>query len=428
MFRQRNAQIAFETLNVLKVGFYESKGNVISFQNEMREAVENSILFAPEDFSKLFSFPANENGLEFENERWSKGKGKGKVDEGNESRNVEIKGKGKEKEKIETTQDSTKKENVVLGGNRKQRREALQKMKQEQEANQSQQQQQQSQEQNQNQNQNQNPSNSSQPLQIIEPKSLTSSSSSSSSSSSTSTSTLFETKITVSTETTLMAARRLAKETVPISFTSQSQKKVNSLGGKQEKLLSYRPKSTVGVLNFASAKNPGGGFIKGSQAQEESLARSSALYPCIQQMKTMYEANLKSTSCAYYHYMIFSPDVPVFRDDHGNYHSDFYTVSFLSAPAVNAGIVRERIPNAEEIIRSQMRQRIDRMLTIFQHYSTQVLVLGAFGCGVFKNNSNEVAEMFRSLLKGKYKNVFQHVHFAIIEEDRASAWRQILSK
>ncbi|HBR75644.1 MAG TPA: TIGR02452 family protein, partial [Cyanobacteria bacterium UBA11159] len=34
----------------------------------------------------------------------------------------------------------------------------------------------------------------------------------------------------------------------------------------------------IGVLNFASAKNPGGGFLRGTQAQEESLARSSALY------------------------------------------------------------------------------------------------------------------------------------------------------
>ncbi|CAF4404397.1 unnamed protein product, partial [Rotaria sordida] len=39
----------------------------------------------------------------------------------------------------------------------------------------------------------------------------------------------------------------------------------------------------VGVLNFASAKNPGGGFRTGACAQEESLARSSSLYPALTQ-------------------------------------------------------------------------------------------------------------------------------------------------
>ena len=38
------------------------------------------------------------------------------------------------------------------------------------------------------------------------------------------------------------------------------------------------PRRRIGVLNFASAKHPGGGFRGGSQAQEESIARSSTLY------------------------------------------------------------------------------------------------------------------------------------------------------
>ncbi|MGB1277970.1 MAG: TIGR02452 family protein, partial [Nannocystaceae bacterium] len=52
-------------------------------------------------------------------------------------------------------------------------------------------------------------------------------------------------------------------------------------------------------LNFASARNPGGGFIKGSSGQEESLARSSGLYPCLAQMEAMYRINRSNRSLLY---------------------------------------------------------------------------------------------------------------------------------
>lgn len=57
-------------------------------------------------------------------------------------------------------------------------------------------------------------------------------------------------------------------------------------------------KDTI-CLNFASAKNPGGGFLNGSQAQEESLARSSGLYACISPVAEMYEHNTRNRSALY---------------------------------------------------------------------------------------------------------------------------------
>ena len=40
-------------------------------------------------------------------------------------------------------------------------------------------------------------------------------------------------------------------------------------------------KLKIGVLNFASAKHPGGGVWSGARSQEESLCRASTLYPCL---------------------------------------------------------------------------------------------------------------------------------------------------
>jgi uncharacterized protein (TIGR02452 family) len=113
-------------------------------------------------------------------------------------------------------------------------------------------------------------------------------------------------------------------------------------------------------LNFASAKNPGGGFLTGAQAQEESLARSSALYPCIQQMG-MYQNNSHLKTCLYNDDMIYSPDVPVFKTDDGTLLEQYYKISILTSPAVNAGVIREREPHNISKIDAVLRVRLEKI-------------------------------------------------------------------
>lgn len=172
----------------------------------------------------------------------------------------------------------------------------------------------------------------------------------------------------------------------------------------------------VVCLNFASAKNPGGGFLSGSQAQEESLARSSGLYSCISQMREMYDYNSSTKTCLYSDYMIYSPKVPVFRDDNNKLLNEAFLTSFITAPAVNAGVVMEREKGSTEKIHSVMTNRIKKILLIAALNNNKAIVLGAYGCGVFRNKAEDVAEYFRKVLnEDGYKLLFDKVVFAIYD-------------
>ncbi|MGE5703123.1 MAG: TIGR02452 family protein [Clostridia bacterium] len=129
-------------------------------------------------------------------------------------------------------------------------------------------------------------------------------------------------------------------------------------------------------LNFASAKNPGGGFQNGSQAQEESLERASGLYPCIAQMEEMYQYNRSRNTCLYSDYMIYSPKVPLFRDDHDRLLEDPYLVSFVTSPAVNAGVVRERESEKIRLIDRVKCDRIAKIISIAAAYQYRALTIG----------------------------------------------------
>lgn len=175
-------------------------------------------------------------------------------------------------------------------------------------------------------------------------------------------------------------------------------------------------KHTV-CLNFASAKNPGGGFLGGSQAQEESLARASALYPCISQMKEMYDYNRSRRTCLYSHYMIHSPGVPVFRDRQDALLAQSYAVAMITAPSVNTGVVKERELHEVPRIAEVMLERIRYILAVAAAKGHSAVVLGAYGCGVFRNDPLEVAGYFRQVLLDEgYQTLFDTIVFAVLDQ------------
>jgi uncharacterized protein (TIGR02452 family) len=194
-----------------------------------------------------------------------------------------------------------------------------------------------------------------------------------------------ETRFEVVNETTLSAARRLVEA-------------------------GHR----VAALNFASAKNPGGGFLGGARAQEESLARASGLYACLAGHE-MYEYHRAQHDPMYTSWALYSPDVPVFRDDDGDLLDEPYLCSFITAPAVNAKVVLARDRSRRPQIEAAMRERVGKVLAIAAAQGHDALVLGAWGCGVFGNDPEQIAQFFWYDLTGPFRGTFARVVFAVLD-------------
>jgi len=172
----------------------------------------------------------------------------------------------------------------------------------------------------------------------------------------------------------------------------------------------------VGCLNFASARNPGGGFLSGAEAQEESLARSSGLYRCLLGVPGFYSFHRSPGDLLYSDHVIFSPAVPVFRDEQGELLARPYPVSFVTAAAPNAGALGPRHPRAA-LLPQVLAARTAKVLAVFWASGLRRLVLGAWGCGVFRNPPASVAAAFAAQLgpSGPFGSRFEHVTFAVLD-------------
>jgi uncharacterized protein (TIGR02452 family) len=209
-----------------------------------------------------------------------------------------------------------------------------------------------------------------------------------------------DTLIEVTGESSLEAARRMAGERAPVA-----------------------------VLNFSSARNPGGGYLNGAQAQEEALCRASALYACLLRAREFYDHHRAHRDPFYTDRVIHSPAVPVFRDDRGRLLDEPYPAGFLTAAAPNAGVVLRTAPERAPDLPRALAVRAERVLETAAAHGYRRLVLGAWGCGVFRNDPVQVAEAFRDLLvKGRFEGHFEQVVFGILDRTAGAAIRSTFER
>jgi uncharacterized protein (TIGR02452 family) len=216
----------------------------------------------------------------------------------------------------------------------------------------------------------------------------------------------------------VLAERAARVETQPCSTKTCFRVENTTTLSAAKNLVEEGASRRVLCLNFASAKSPGGGFLTGAQAQEECLARATGLYACIKDVNGYYETNRSCGTPLYTDHMIYSPNVPVIRDDDDQLLTTPYAISIITAPAVNAGAVVENCPQDVPRIDEVMQGRIERVLSLAVIHEHRHLVLGAWGCGVFRNDIEKVAHWFHLQLceQSIFAHAFESVVFAVLDQ------------
>lgn len=178
----------------------------------------------------------------------------------------------------------------------------------------------------------------------------------------------------------------------------------------------YRGKK-VCALNFASSKNPGGGVVNGANAQEECLCRISTLYPCLADSNIFNEFYLPHRSMfsdtLYNDDLIFTPGIVWFKTDTASPvlmpKEDWFILDVITcaAPNLNANFTITAT-ELEEL----HRKRIEKIFITAANEGEEVLILGAFGCGAFRNPPTIVANVMKELTD-KYAYYFDTIEYAV---------------
>ncbi|MCR4892752.1 MAG: TIGR02452 family protein [Lachnospiraceae bacterium] len=202
------------------------------------------------------------------------------------------------------------------------------------------------------------------------------------------------------------------------------------------------PEARIAVLNFANAFHAGGGVTKGSNAQEESLCRTSTLYPLL------YRRTLRDTFYKHHHdlntpkasdSLIYTEGVIICKTDEDlpkrMPQEDWVSVDVITmaapdlrdksnihAPLVTGGTYM----NEAELFGYHVKRAI-HMFTCAAAKGVQILVLGAFGCGAFQNDPHIVARAYKAAIS-EFPKVFKKIEFAVYCSPRDTENYEAFSK
>lgn len=182
----------------------------------------------------------------------------------------------------------------------------------------------------------------------------------------------------------------------------------------------------VAVVNFASHDNPGGNCDRGTNGQEEDLCYRSELAGFMRDQLLGVSADRKQFYPLEGHsecqdHLIHTPDVLVFRASRVNLYA-FLDKPFRIGVLTSAAPVKPALSGLEVVdyAKEEDKERV-KVLIITQLYAAYVkgydtVILGAFGCGSYKNPPQAVAKLYKEVINSFFKRTFKQIIFAILDD------------
>ena len=196
-----------------------------------------------------------------------------------------------------------------------------------------------------------------------------------------------------------------------------------------EAAVAYAGRMRTCAHNFASATNPGGGVVNGSSAQEEALCRCSTLYFNLnvrEMWDGFYTPHREAHDPLHNDDVIYTPGVVVFKSDTAYprtlVESEWKTLDVVTCAApnlrerpsnrMNSGDGDKRVEISARDLQALHERRLRRILDVAAANGTEAIVLGAFGCGAFRNDPKVVAAAAKAVV-ADYIHAFRAIEFAV---------------
>ena len=165
------------------------------------------------------------------------------------------------------------------------------------------------------------------------------------------------------------------------------------------------PNDNILLLNLANERCPAGCAVPRGDTQEEHIFR------CTNASSTL---NMSLYPMDKYE-LIYTPTLSIIKDDKYKKLEKPITVSMLTIAALNNPSVKNDKYRYDKDFYI-MRDKIDAIFTYSNLFESKILILGALGCGVFKNPVEEVYNLFKANIV-RYNYCFDSIYFCIFEKE-----------